>query len=72
MKKYGRVEAPPFLASALGGEWSASRHSRNNPVTNWIGGSVDPTAGLDAVENRKISSHYRKSNSGRPVRLYND
>jgi hypothetical protein len=52
--------APPLLTSALdGGEWSASRPGRFTrkkrvPGTHWIGGLVNPRAGLDAVEERKI------------------
>jgi hypothetical protein len=51
-----RKKAPPFLTSALDeGEWSASRPCRFNPrerapSTHWIGGWVNPRAGLDAVE----------------------
>jgi hypothetical protein len=46
----------PFLTSALdGGEWSASCSgcftSREiDPDTYWIGGWLDPRAGLEAVE----------------------
>jgi hypothetical protein len=48
-------------------EWSASRLGRftprwRAPVTHWIGGWVDPRAGLEAVVRRKISSPYRDSN----------
>jgi hypothetical protein len=49
-----------FLTSALvGGERSASRPGRFTPgervpATQWIGGWVDPIAGLDDVENRKF------------------
>jgi hypothetical protein len=45
-----------FLTSALaGGEWSASRSGRFTPgeralSTHWIGGWVNPSAGLDRVE----------------------
>jgi hypothetical protein len=45
-----------ILAQALdGGEWSASRLGRFIPEkrtrgTHWIGGWVDPRAGLDGVE----------------------
>jgi hypothetical protein len=52
--------APPFLTSALdGGEWSASRPGlfipgERAPGTHWIGGWVDPRAGLDDVEKRKF------------------
>jgi hypothetical protein len=44
------------LTSALaGGEWSASRPGRftpgeRAPGTHWIGGWVDPSAGLDDVK----------------------
>jgi hypothetical protein len=44
-----------FLTSALvGGEWSASRSGRFTSVerdrsTHWIGGWVDPRAGLEDV-----------------------
>jgi hypothetical protein len=47
-----------FLTSTLlGGEWSASRSDRSTPRerasrTYWIGGWVDPRAGLDDVEKR--------------------
>jgi hypothetical protein len=49
-----------FLASALvGGEWSTSCPSRftpgeKAPATHWIGGWVDPRAGLDDIEKRKF------------------
>jgi hypothetical protein len=49
-----------FLTSALvGGEWSGSRPGRftpwkRAPGTYWIGGWVDPTAGLDDMEKRKF------------------
>jgi hypothetical protein len=48
--------APSFLTSALDrGEWSASQTTRitpgeRAPGTHWMGGWVDPTAGLDDVE----------------------
>jgi hypothetical protein len=48
-----------FLTWALvGDEWSASRTGRftsgeKAPGTYWIGGWVDPRAGLDDVEKRK-------------------
>jgi hypothetical protein len=40
-----------------GGEWSASRSGRFTPgegaaVIHWIGGSMDPRAGLEGVEKR--------------------
>jgi hypothetical protein len=53
--------APQFFMSALDGdEWSASRPFRftpweRAPDTHWIGGLVDRTAGLAAVEKRKIA-----------------
>jgi hypothetical protein len=45
-----------FLTSALvGGEWSASRLDRFTPEeiargTHWIGGMVNPRAGLDDMQ----------------------
>jgi hypothetical protein len=62
MKAYGAVdvEIHIFLSLALaGGEWSASRSSyctlgERAPGTHWIGGWVDPRAGLDDVEKRKF------------------
>jgi hypothetical protein len=58
MQTYGGVVTyiHIFLTLALvGGEWSASRPSRftpgkEPPGTHWIGGWVDPKAGLDDVE----------------------
>jgi hypothetical protein len=44
-----------FLTSALAaGEWSDSRPGRFTPNTHWIGGWVDPRAGLDDLEKRKF------------------
>jgi hypothetical protein len=49
-----------FLTSALvGGEWSVSRPDRFTPGeratgTHWIGDWVDPRAGLDDVEKKKL------------------
>jgi hypothetical protein len=44
-----------FLTSALvGGEWSTSRPGRFTPGTHWIGGWVDPRAGLDDMEKTKF------------------
>jgi hypothetical protein len=57
MKAYGGVDVKIhiFLTSALaGGEWLASRHGRLTPSTHWIGGWVDPRAGLDDLEKRKF------------------
>jgi hypothetical protein len=62
MKGYGGVNVyiHIFFTSALvGGEWSASRPGRFTPEerasgTHWIGGWVDPRAGLDDVEKRKF------------------
>jgi hypothetical protein len=57
MKAYGgvNVKIHIFLTSALVGcEWSASRPSRFTPDTHWIGGWVNPRAGLNDVEKRKF------------------
>jgi hypothetical protein len=62
MKTYGGMDVyvQVFLTSALfGGEWSASYSDRftpgeRAPGTHWIGGWVDPRAGLDDVEKRKF------------------
>jgi hypothetical protein len=57
IKAYGGVDLQihTFLTSSLAGvEWSASRTSRFTPSTQWIGGWVDPRAGLDGVEKRKF------------------
>jgi hypothetical protein len=62
MKAYGGVDVYVhiFLTSALfGGEWSASRLCRftpgeRAPGTHWIGGWVNPRAGLDNVVKRKF------------------
>jgi hypothetical protein len=49
-----------FLTSALvGGGWSASRRGRfipgeRTPGTHWIGGWVNPRAGLNDLEKRKF------------------
>jgi hypothetical protein len=62
MKTYGGVDVQIHisLTSALaGGEWSASRPGRftpreRAPSTHWIGGWVDPRAGLNDVEKKKF------------------
>jgi hypothetical protein len=62
MKAYVEVEVQVhiFLTSALDeGEWSASRPVRlitdeRAPGTHWIGGCVDPRAGLDDLKNKKF------------------
>jgi hypothetical protein len=62
MKAYGLVDIQIhiFLTSALvGGEWSVSHPDRfvlgkRAPCTYWIGGWVNPRAGLDDVEKRKF------------------
>jgi hypothetical protein len=53
------VEIHIFLTSVLVGEWSASRpccftRREITPGNHWIGGWVDPKAGLDDVEKRKF------------------
>jgi hypothetical protein len=57
MKTYGGLDVyiRVFLTSALvGGEWSDSRPGRFTPGTHWIGGWVDPRAGLDDLEKRQF------------------
>jgi hypothetical protein len=39
-----------------------------NRGTRWVGGWVDPRAGLDAVGRRKYPKPSRGSNAGRPAR----
>jgi hypothetical protein len=75
MKAYGVVAVwiHIFLTSALArGEWSASRPgcftSRERaPGTHWIGGWVDPRAGLDDVEKILDSTGTRTPIVGRPA-----
>jgi hypothetical protein len=58
MKAYGGVDVytDVFLTSALvGGEWSDSRPGRftpreRTPGTHWIGGWVNPRAGLEDMK----------------------
>jgi hypothetical protein len=53
MKTYGGVDVwiHIFLTSALVGcEWSASRPCPFTPGIHFIGGWVDPRAGLDDME----------------------
>jgi hypothetical protein len=65
-----------FLASALdGGEWSDSRPccftpGERTPGTHWIGGWVDPRAGLDNMEKSKFlpSPGLELRTLGRPAR----
>jgi hypothetical protein len=57
MKTYRGVDVwiHIFLTSALvGGEWSASRPCPFTPGTHFIGGWVDPRAGLDDMEKWKF------------------
>jgi hypothetical protein len=62
MKAYGGLDvwSHIFFTSALvGDEWSALRPSHftlgeRARSTHWIGGWVDPRAGLDDVEKRKF------------------
>jgi hypothetical protein len=65
-----------FLTLALvGDEWSASHPGRFTPgdiapSTHWVGGWVEPRAGLEAVKKRKflILSGFELRLLGRPAR----
>jgi hypothetical protein len=56
------IQIQNFSTSALvAGVWSVSRPGRFTPGetaigTYWIGGWVDPTAGLDGVDKRQFST----------------
>jgi hypothetical protein len=55
MKTYGGVDVYIhilFTSAVAGGEWSASRPGVFTPGIYWVGGWVDPSAGLDGVEKR--------------------
>jgi hypothetical protein len=59
--------AHTFLTSALDeGEWLAACPRGRNPGTHWIGGWVDPRAGLEVVSKRKILP-CRESNPSSPT-----
>jgi hypothetical protein len=68
-----RCSSTRSLTSALDGdEWSASRPGRftpreGTPITQRIGGWVDPRAVLDAVVKRKIPTPRRESNPRTPT-----
>jgi hypothetical protein len=71
-KAYGGADVLIFLTSALAGsEWSASRPGRFTPEerapgTYWIGGWVDPKAGLHDVEKILDPTGTRTPNSSSP------
>jgi hypothetical protein len=59
MKTYSYEEYDLNFINLVRSEWSASRPCRFTPGgkaigTHWVGGCVDPRAGLDAVEKRKF------------------
>jgi hypothetical protein len=69
MKMYGGVEVylNTKVTSVQWSEWSASRSDHfipggKNPMVPIRKSSVDPTACLEAAEERKISSLYQKLN----------
>jgi hypothetical protein len=77
MKAYGGVDVQIhiFLPRLVEGEWSISRPGRftpgeRAPGTHWIGGWVDPRAGLDDVKKRKFLTLPRLEPPplGRPAR----
>jgi hypothetical protein len=77
MKVYGGVDLciHIFLTSApAGGECWASRSGRFTLGTHWIGGWVNPRAGLDDVEKRKFLtlSGLELRSHGRPASRYTD
>jgi hypothetical protein len=71
MKAYWGVEVylhEFFISSLSWREWSVSRAGRftpreRAPGTHWIGGWLDPRAGLDAVVKKKVPSPCRVSSS---------
>jgi hypothetical protein len=75
MKMYGGMEVQlhAFLTLALnGGEWSASFTShittRERTLgTYWVGGWVDPRAGLDKVAKRKTPYPCQELKHGHPA-----
>jgi hypothetical protein len=75
MEAYGGVHIFFLTWTLAGGEWSASTPGRfipgeRVPGAHWIGGWVDPSAGLDDVESRKflILSGLEFPSLGRPAR----
>jgi hypothetical protein len=59
MEKWMYISTFSLTSALAGGEWSASRPDRftpgeTAPGTLWIGGWVDPRAGLDDVEKGKF------------------
>jgi hypothetical protein len=76
MKAYEGVDVyiHIFLTSALVGEWSTSRSGRFTPCTHWIGGWVNPRAGLDDLENKILHltgtrTSTSRSSSPQPVAI---
>jgi hypothetical protein len=75
MKTYGGVEVqlhhswPRHYMDVSGQLHTAAAlpPGKELPDIHWIGGWVDPRAGLDAVKLRKISCSCQKLNPGRPV-----
>jgi hypothetical protein len=69
--------APPFLISALGGEWSASRPGRFTPskrapryTLDWRLGGLQSRSGRCGVKKNVLS--LRVSNPGRKARSNTD
>jgi hypothetical protein len=55
----GRVDQRFLTSAIVGGKWPVSRFCRFNPRertpgTHWMGGGVDPIAGLDDMDNLKL------------------
>jgi hypothetical protein len=73
MKAYVGVDVYSHICLALalvGDEWSPSRSGRFTPGTHWMGGWVDPRAGLDDVEEKKFLTllAFELRPIGRPAR----
>jgi hypothetical protein len=62
----------PYIVARC--RWNVFTPRERAPGTHWIGGWVDPSAGLDDVEKRKVLALQRLELRpfGRPASLYTD